>query len=648
MSTHPAAQSLLWVKAELEKNLDRAEKAWHGYVEGDRGEAALAETLALMREVRGVLQTIELDGGALLAHEVERTLAAIESGRREAQGETLAVLTRAILQLPLYLERVVGTMHDNPHVLLPLLNDLRAEAGEPALDEPGLKTALHMLRRAHAGRASHSDFATLARTLRPRYQSHLLGVYERSVDASALAAMMEICAQIEGAVTETASFELWWAASAFLEALRDAGLPLSTERKQLLGRLDGVLKRLAGGGGAAGPDEHRLRDTLLAQVREATSAGPRVRAVQETYRDRDRDEGWSASTADLSSPSYAALRTVGGAVHDDLRFVKTQLDIYQRQKPEERRAEDLAPLVSVLRKSASTLSVLGLTALHDDLKAQAEALEQATRTALPNDALFEVAATLLKVEDGLDEEIERLTHARALREAGVAEPDVLLSQARAAAIREVLVNLARVRNELSASSAQSGTLPASLSAHLNASVSVLRLLDYGKAAALIERLRRIVEPGLWRQIAALPQGAQLFARLADAFVSVEYWLETVRQQRPGAENLLENAEACLLPLEAAYAKIRHEAESARPSEEGVAPPASPAESAVPASPAASASPAESASPAPSAPLAASPPTAVEDTPAPRPARAWAGAGPRCARTSPPGRGRRAARCRVHR
>jgi chemosensory pili system protein ChpA (sensor histidine kinase/response regulator) len=554
MSTHPAVQSLLWVKSELEKNLERAEKTWRAYVEGDGGEASLNETLALVREVRGVLQTIELDGGALLAHELERGLVALQSGRREPQDETLGVLTQAILQLPLYLERVVGTMRDNPHVLLPILNDLRSAAGEPVIDETELKAVARMQRRGHATRGLHGDPTLLARRLRPRYQSHLLAVYQSARNTPALGAMMEICAQIEEAVTEAVSFELWWAASAFLEALRDGGLSLTTERKQLLGRLDVVLKRLANGGGAEA-DEPHLRDVLLAQVREAVSAGPRVRAVQEMYRDRDRDEGWSASTADLSTPSYAALRTVGGAVHDDLRFVKTQLDIYQRMKPEERHAGELLPLVTVLRKSASTLLVLGLTALHDDLARQADILEEGVRAPLTNEMLFEVASALLRVEDSLDEEIERLTHARALREAGAAEPEVLLSQARASAVREVLVNLARVRNELAASSPQKGDpLPASLDAHLAASVSVLRFLGYEKAAELLERLRRVVEPHVWPRIAALPQGSSLFARLADAFVSVEYWLETVRQKRPGADNLLENAETCLLPLEAAYAR----------------------------------------------------------------------------------------------
>jgi chemosensory pili system protein ChpA (sensor histidine kinase/response regulator) len=554
MSTHPAAQSLLWVKGELEKNLERAEKAWRAYVEGDGGEASLTETLALVREVRGVLQTIELDGGALLAHELERGLVALQSGRREPRDETLGVLTQAILQLPLYLERVVGTMRDSPHVLLPILNDLRSAAGEPVLDETELKTVARMHRRGHAARGLHGDPTLLARRLRPRYQSHLLAVYQSARDTAALGVMMEICVQIEEVVTEAVSFELWWAASAFLEALRDGGLSLTTERKQLLGRLDVALKRLSGGG-TPDPDEQHLRDTLLAQVREAASAGPRVRAVQEMYRDRDRDEGWSASTADLSTPSYAALRTVGGAVHDDLRFVKTQLDIYQRMKPEERHAEELLPLVTVLRKSASTLLVLGLTALHDDLTRQAEILAEGARTPLTNEMLFEVASVLLKVEDSLDEEIERLTHARALREAGAAEPEVLLSQARASAVREVLVNLARVRNELASSSPQKGEpLPASLDAHLAASVSVLRFLGYEKAAELLERLRRIVDARVWPRIVALPQGSSLFARLADAFVSLEYWLETVRQKRPGADNLLENAEACLLALEAAYAR----------------------------------------------------------------------------------------------
>jgi chemosensory pili system protein ChpA (sensor histidine kinase/response regulator) len=561
VAIQPSAQSLLWVKAELDKNLDKAEKAWQRYVEDGRNEAALAETLALVREVRGVLQTIELGGAAFLAHEVERALAGIADGRRKAEDTILDTLTRALLQLPIYLERVVGTMHESPRVLLPLLNELRSAAGEAPLEESGLMTAQRNLSRRQGERGKHSDPATLARKLRPRYQSLLLAVYKGSEDATPLAALQEICEEIEETVTETTTFELWWAASAFVEALHDGGLPMNTERKQLLGRLDGALKRLAGGGGELSADERRLRDALLAHVREATSTGSRVRAVQETYRDQGRDADWSASTADLSSPSYAALRTVGGAVHDDLRFVKTQLDIYQREKPEERRAEELVPLVSVLRKAASTLLVLGLTALHDDLSTRIEALEQASRTTPSNEVLFDVAATLLKVEDGLDEAIDQLTRARALREAGAQEPEVHFSQARTAALREILVNLARVRNELAATSPEKGDLPVSLDRHLSASASVLRFLDYEKPAGLIERLRRIVAPDVWKKIMDLPQARQLFALLADAFVSVEYWLETVREQRPGSANLLENAESCLLLLEATFAKVQRGTET---------------------------------------------------------------------------------------
>src|SRR5690606_14120538 len=54
----------------------------------------------------------------------------------------LAVLMRGVVQLPDYLERLQGGHRDIPIVLLPLINELRAARGAPALGQDALPSLL--------------------------------------------------------------------------------------------------------------------------------------------------------------------------------------------------------------------------------------------------------------------------------------------------------------------------------------------------------------------------------------------------------------------------------------------------------------------------------------------------------------------------
>ena len=78
----------------------------------------------------------ETYGAALLVEEMELAcsyLAALRAGKGREDG--LDALTRAMVQLPIYIERLLGGGRDIALVLLPMLNDLRAARGEPLLSE---------------------------------------------------------------------------------------------------------------------------------------------------------------------------------------------------------------------------------------------------------------------------------------------------------------------------------------------------------------------------------------------------------------------------------------------------------------------------------------------------------------------------------
>ena len=78
----------------------------------------------------------ETYGAALLVEEMELAcdyLSALRSGKGREDG--LDALTRSMVQLPVYIERLLGGGRDIALVLLPMLNDLRAARGEPLLSE---------------------------------------------------------------------------------------------------------------------------------------------------------------------------------------------------------------------------------------------------------------------------------------------------------------------------------------------------------------------------------------------------------------------------------------------------------------------------------------------------------------------------------
>ena len=125
------------VSEELMETIRNAHLALEDCVDGRGGSAALVRSGQLLHQVSGALKMTETYGAALLAEEMEarlrRFLRACSAGKGREDG--LDALTRAMVQLPIYIERLLGGGRDIALVLLPMLNDLRAARGEPLLSE---------------------------------------------------------------------------------------------------------------------------------------------------------------------------------------------------------------------------------------------------------------------------------------------------------------------------------------------------------------------------------------------------------------------------------------------------------------------------------------------------------------------------------
>ena len=548
------SQALDAVAREIGISLGEARVAIEAYVEQPENAALIRHCADELRRVRSVLQVVGVHGGALLAEEMDevaRYLATRVTERRN-QTESLEALMRALVQLPNYVERVLGGGRDLPLVLLPLLNDLRAVRGAALLSEGTLMVLdLKSDRQPSAQGGQQPDappIGDLARRLRPRFQLGLVGWIRADRTDQNLALLAEVAGQVEQAATEQAVFQLWWVIGAVIEALRAQGIEDGVSIKRLIGLGDRELRRLQEEGESryaqAPPEE--LLNNLLFYVARSTSQGPRVTAVRASFRLGELlppTDAIEQERENLAAPSVKLMHTVAAAIREDLAKVKDVLDIYQRRGGSA--PEELEPQLEMLRKISDTLGVLGLGQQRVIVQDQVARLEPllASHEQPPEGLLVDIAAALIGVEDRLDEELVGTVMPRRPGPAGEPE-DVDFQHLQAAVLRESLVNLAQVKELVGQDGAASvGPARAEVSKALLRGIEAgLMMLGKTRAVGVCVRIGEQVASLLGPD--ATPSNT-LLEWVADAIVSLEYYMETVQAGRSDPWYMLDNADAAL-------------------------------------------------------------------------------------------------------
>src|SRR5579883_1587013 len=555
-----ASQTLEFVGRELNVALAEARSALEAYVEQPQNLSLLERCTRELHQVHGVLRVLEIYGAALLTEEMEqvaRYLVAI-ADERKSQAEALDALMRAMVQLPSYLERVLAGGRDLALVLLPLLNDLRAVRGSSLLSE-GTLLVLNLKSDQQAqpvGGGPGEPQLTVeqwARRLRARYQVGLIGWIRGERVEQNLETLSHVAQKLEQIATRQPVFQLWWVIGAVIEGLQQHGLEGGQSIKRLLGLGDREIRRLYEQGEAryAQTPAVELLNNLLYYVGRAESSGPRVTAVRASFRLSELlpvDESIEQERENLSAPSVKLMQTVAAAIREDLSKVKDVLDIFVRRGAGQPQA--LAPQIELLRKIGDTLGVLGLGELRATVQAQTEKLEKIAAGSLRADEtnLVEVAAALIGVEDRLDEGLVGMILPKAAAAPQESE-DHEFQQVQSAVLRECILNVARIKEAVTQS--VGGTLDAAgfdgWQELIRGLKAALLILGKTRAVEVVEaittQLKRVMRPGA----PALPAG--FLDRLADAIVSVEYYMETLQAGRSDPWYMLDNALACVQALE---------------------------------------------------------------------------------------------------
>jgi chemosensory pili system protein ChpA (sensor histidine kinase/response regulator) len=562
--TDISSQTLHIVAKELAATLNDARASLEAYADRPDQRALLEKCADQLHSAHGVLRLVEVYGAALLAEEMEHvTRYLLSSGNdQKRQVDGLDALMRAMVQLPTYLERVLSGGRDLALVLLPLLNDLRSVRGSPLLSE-GTLLLLNLKSDQNAAPQSATQgeqsisVAQWARRLRPRFQIGLLGYIRGERTVQNLEILAKVTEKLEQVATTQPVFQLWWVVGAILEAVRANGLEGSATLKRLLGQADRQIKALYELGEARYCEDPPvdLLNNLLYYVARATTSGGRISAVRASFKLAELlpvDDTIEQERESLSAPSVKLMRTVAAAIKEDLSKVKDVLDIFVRRGGGQ--SAELLPQLELLKKISDTLGVLGLGELRQRVQDEIQALSQIIQEGKPpsEDSLLRVAGVLLSVEDSLDDQLVRLI----LPQAAGSGADVPLDQdhefrqVSEAVLRECIVNLARIKEAVSAAVQK----PSEFSAQgldnvpqlLRGITAGLLMLGKGRAVELMDaigrQVRMLIEPG-----APPPEPIRL-ERVADAIVSIEYYMETLQNGRTDPWYMLDNAETCLKTL----------------------------------------------------------------------------------------------------
>ena len=568
--------ALAIVSTELMETIRTAHVALEDCVDGHGGSRSLLRAADLLHQVRGALQITETYGAALLAEEMEaacRYLGALAPGKGREDG--LDAVTRAMVQLPAYVERLLGGGRDIALVLLPLLNDLRAARGEPLLSEGTLLLLNLAPGQSSRARPAHpendDELIAIARRLRPKYQLALLGWIKGGNDAKRhVETLASVARSLENAASRDDLYQLWWVTGGVLEALKEGGLETSVALKRLLGQTDRQIKALIDKGTSA-IDENPIDDllnNLLYYVARSKTAGERIGEIRAAFNLAELlpgDEQVEHAREALAAPSVKLMQTVASAIKEDLGRVKDVLDIFVRTGMN--KSSELVPQLDLLKKISDTLGVLGLGELRSDVEGEIERLKAVVaRGGAANDQIIlDIASTLLRVEDRLDQQLIRLTVPSDAPQPKLPEgmdpgEAADYQQVAESVMRECIINLARIKETVSQSLAAQAPSQGldSVPTLVRGIKAGLLMLNKTRAMDIVERIGNLIM--LTLNEGAMKQLSQRETdRLADAIVSIEYYMETVKVGRAEPWYMLDNADACLAFLRDVEARLKESA-----------------------------------------------------------------------------------------
>ena len=562
MSQEPInLNSLAMVRDELDATMQRAASEFEAFLADTHNSSAIENCRSDIVQVAGTLRLIQCAGAAALADEMAATTAEIAAAAPAASEALAGALTHAFFALPRYIEFIASRKILNPYLVLAYLNELRVARRQPMLPEYHFDSVPLSLTPVMPliGSDAAPNMGALAR-LRQMYQVGLLAILRQKNETLNLQLIARAAARFAAQTPAASGQGFWQLAAALTDALANGGLSLNLNRKRTLGTIERLMARYLKGGEealVAGLDNSLRKEIVyllaLSSYREGLVA-PVVAAFRIPALSPNDKELTGYRDA-MRGPGLEAIDSVVKVLKEELRNAKDILEIASQNQGIS--ADEVAPLRETLNRVADTLRMVNLRAPADILRSQLQMVESwaGQRDGVPADQFLAVADTLLFIESSLSSlyrheltagDLEQVTDA--MRKQIIAESQ--LAEAAHIVIDECQNGIALSKRAITAYT-ESNFDPAhiaNVATTLNAVRGGVQILGYRRAASILKGCIAFIDLISHERQASTPQRQQLLETLADALISMEYYLIELAAGRAPDDRILAVAEESLAAL----------------------------------------------------------------------------------------------------
>lgn len=553
--------SLKMVHDELVATIEQSASRLEQFAQDRNNGELLQSCIDGIKQIRGTLSLIQMKGVDVLADELLNHILEITLGDDPTTNQRLDLLSASFFILPRYLEYCAQTSRSMAMLLIPHINDLKLARKVPPLPE-SYYCSMEIIKVSRKGQAVANlpeDYNQLVRRLRHMYQTGLLNVFKNVQIKGSLGMMIRSLERLESISQGSNLSNLWWLAATTFSALVERKMDLTKTRRLLFSAVDREIKRFQFEGASVLQRDiaPALQKELLYILALSRSTHERSKTVLTAFGVRPLSYSETELVREmefLRGPSANTISSMVTVLRDELHSTKNILERAALGGAE--LLNETPELLETLKKVADILKVVGLVSPSNSLKVEIEKLTRwkTTRAQIAPDELIAVADTLLYVEStiaGLSNanlSDEKVAQINALsRDAAMANNQI--AEAEKIVIDEAEAGLVLVKRGLSSfvESNYDKNHISNIAGTLDSVRGGMFVLGLPRAAKVLAGCMSFVEHELM-QNEQHPAIQHLLETFADAIISLEYYLDSIKLDKKADTNVLQIAEESLQAL----------------------------------------------------------------------------------------------------
>lgn len=548
--------SLHIVAAELEDTLNLAIDAWNAYQKDTNDQTHLKSALHCIEQARGAIQLVGIPGLEILSTELLGLSAGFIDSDKQPSAAVLSAVASGLALSRRYLSFVRSTGQGQPVLLIPGINEARSFAAKPRVGEHAfsvlsstLESGAQLFDADSAGELDVEKTSRTARRLRQMYQTGLIALIRDNDPSVHLGLMQRACERMSSLCKPMLISDRWLLSAGIVTALADRQLQFTSSRKRWLMGVDRGFRSTIQSIGSS--DQQPLTGEslheMLYMVALIKTPPPYLQSLVHKYEIQTTDDEalLSEERAFVYGLDNGLAKDRLDRLSDTLASVSEYLDLASRQG--QYTESDLQKLAGQIDSLLHDLGDTAGEALMQQLsqrKAEVEAwIADPSRVSW--DGLMPLADDLIALDVALDRAKIGVIKQREAFQTSVDGSE--LESAEFAVITEAQASLNLAKRAIT-SFVESGydrAHLANLATTLDSVRGGLRLMGLKRACDILARATRFIEGAAADESSAKDA---VLDTLADALISLEYYLAQLHVRRDGDDKVLDVADESLAEI----------------------------------------------------------------------------------------------------